>query len=110
VPGDVLRQMRPGDGLLIHGTLRPAHLRGRFYYAEKGLRRLAGEEAVAAAAASLGPPPPAGPVATAPSPTGASAGPPTVTLGGIDAPPPATPDADPSGAASGAPTAQGPGG
>ena len=57
VPGDVLRQVPPGQGLLIHGTLRPAHLKGRFYYAEKALRRLAGEDSVAAAAAALGAPP-----------------------------------------------------
>ena len=57
VPADILRQVPPGQGLLIHGTLRPAHLKGRFYYAEKSLRRLAGEDSVAAAAASLAPPP-----------------------------------------------------
>jgi len=57
VPADIIRQVPPGEGLLIHGTLRPAHLKGRFYYAEKRLRRLAGEESVAAAAAALGPPP-----------------------------------------------------
>lgn len=68
VPADVLRQVPPGEGLLIHGTLRPAHLKGRFYYAEKRLRRLAGEESVAAAAASLAAPPP-----TAPSPGTAAA-------------------------------------
>jgi len=31
-PGHVLRQMQPGDALLIHGTLPPAHLRTRRYY------------------------------------------------------------------------------
>jgi len=53
VPADILRQVPPGEGLLVHGTLRPAHLRGRFYYAERKLRRLAGEEAVVASAAAL---------------------------------------------------------
>ena len=57
VPVDILRQVPPGEGLLVHGTLRPAHLRGRFYYAERGLRRLAGEQAVAATAAALAAPP-----------------------------------------------------
>ncbi|MDQ6947255.1 MAG: type IV secretory system conjugative DNA transfer family protein, partial [Actinomycetota bacterium] len=60
VPSDILRQAPPGEGLLIHGTLRPAHLKGRFYYADRGLRRLAGEEAVTAAARALAAPPPAG--------------------------------------------------
>lgn len=32
VPGDVIRQTRPGEALLIHGTLRPAHLRSRPYF------------------------------------------------------------------------------
>ena len=36
-PADVLRQMRPGDALLIHGTLPPAQLRTRPYYAERDL-------------------------------------------------------------------------
>jgi type IV secretion system protein VirD4 len=58
VPADILRQVPPGEGLLIHGTLRPAHLRGRFYYAERRLRALAGESAVTATAAALAPPPP----------------------------------------------------
>lgn len=57
VPADILRQVPPGEGLLVHGTLRPAHLKGRFYYAERGLRRLAGEQAVAATAAALAAPP-----------------------------------------------------
>ena len=56
VPADILRQVPPGEGLLVHGTLRPAHLRGRFYYAERKLRRLAGEEAVVATAAALAAP------------------------------------------------------
>lgn len=56
VPADILRQVPPGEGLLVHGTLRPAHLRGRFYYAERKLRRRAGEEAVVATAAALAAP------------------------------------------------------
>ncbi|MGI8777712.1 MAG: type IV secretory system conjugative DNA transfer family protein [Acidimicrobiales bacterium] len=40
IPGDILRQAPPGEALLIHGTLPPAHLKGRFYYAEKKLRAL----------------------------------------------------------------------
>ncbi len=69
VPADIVRQVPPGQGLLIHGTLRPAHLKGRFYYAEKNLRRLAGEDSVVAAAAALAAPPPA------PAPTPASTDP-----------------------------------
>lgn len=38
-PAHVLRQMRPGDALLLHGTLPPAHVRVRRYYQD---RRLAG--------------------------------------------------------------------
>jgi len=57
IPADLLRQVPPGEGLLIHGTLPPAHLKGRFYYAEKSLRRLAGEDALAAAARALAAPP-----------------------------------------------------
>lgn len=34
----VLRQMRPGDALLIHGTLPPAHIHTRRYYTERRLR------------------------------------------------------------------------
>ena len=32
-PAHVLRQMRPGDALLVHGTLPPAHVRTRPFYA-----------------------------------------------------------------------------
>ena len=39
VPPHVLRQMRPGHALLVHGTLPPAHLRPRAYYREPSLRR-----------------------------------------------------------------------
>ena len=37
----VLRQMLPGDALLVHGTLPPAHVRTRPYYRERALRRRA---------------------------------------------------------------------
>jgi type IV secretion system protein VirD4 len=40
VPGHVLRQVRPGEALLIHGTLPPAHLHARPYYRERHLRAL----------------------------------------------------------------------
>jgi type IV secretion system protein VirD4 len=36
-PAHALRQMRPGDALLLHGTLPPAHLRTRPYYRDRGL-------------------------------------------------------------------------
>ena len=36
-PPHVLRQMLPGDALLIHGTLPPAHLRTRPYYTDPRL-------------------------------------------------------------------------
>ena len=36
-PAHVLRQMRPGDALLIHGTLPPAHVKTRPYYADAAL-------------------------------------------------------------------------
>ncbi len=36
-PAHALRQMRPGDALLIHGTLPPAQLRTRPYYCDRRL-------------------------------------------------------------------------
>jgi type IV secretion system protein VirD4 len=36
-----LRQMLPGDALLVHGTLPPAHIRARRWYEEDGLRERA---------------------------------------------------------------------
>ncbi|HYZ97921.1 MAG TPA: type IV secretory system conjugative DNA transfer family protein [Acidimicrobiales bacterium] len=36
-----LRQMLPGDALLVHGTLPPAHIRTRRYYTERHLRHRA---------------------------------------------------------------------
>jgi type IV secretion system protein VirD4 len=41
VPAHVLRQVRPGEALLIHGTLPPAHLHARPYYRERHLQTLA---------------------------------------------------------------------
>lgn len=43
-PAHVLRQMRPGDALLVHGTLPPAHVRTRPFY---GTRHLAERAAMA---------------------------------------------------------------
>lgn len=43
VPAHVLRQVRPGEALLIHGTLPPAHLHARPYYRERNLRALANQ-------------------------------------------------------------------
>jgi type IV secretion system protein VirD4 len=36
-PPHALRQMRPGDALLLHGTLPPAHVRTRAYYKDRTL-------------------------------------------------------------------------
>jgi type IV secretion system protein VirD4 len=41
VASDVLRRMAPHEALLLHATLRPAHLRTRPWYAERALRELA---------------------------------------------------------------------
>jgi len=40
VAPDVLRQVPTFEALLVHGMLRPAHLRARPYYAERALRRM----------------------------------------------------------------------
>lgn len=40
-PPHVLRQMRPGDALLLHGTLPPAHVRTRPFYRDRMLARRA---------------------------------------------------------------------
>lgn len=53
-PADVVRQMAPGDALLVHGTLPPALLQTRPYYTERRLARRVGKnanQALAAAAA-----------------------------------------------------------
>jgi len=36
-PAHVMRQMRPGDALLVHGTLPPAHVRTRPFYRSRHL-------------------------------------------------------------------------
>jgi type IV secretion system protein VirD4 len=38
VQAHCLRQMTPGDGLLVHGTLPPAHIRTRRWFDERALR------------------------------------------------------------------------
>jgi type IV secretion system protein VirD4 len=43
LPGHVLRQSNPGNALLVHGTLPPAHLRTRPYYQERRLRNRASQ-------------------------------------------------------------------
>ena len=50
VPAHAPRQMLPGDGLLIHGTLPPAHIRNRPYHAE---RQLASRAAIPPPAAGM---------------------------------------------------------
>ncbi len=40
-PAHTLRQMRPGDALLVHGTLPPAHVRTRPFYKDRTLARRA---------------------------------------------------------------------
>jgi len=42
-PAEVLRQMLPGDALLIHGTLPPAQLRTRPYHGERHLAARVGD-------------------------------------------------------------------
>lgn len=39
VPPAALRQMRPGDALLVHGTLPPAHVRIKPWYRSRRLRK-----------------------------------------------------------------------
>ncbi len=41
VPMDVIRQVAPGEGILIHRTLRPAHLHIPPYYKDQRLTVLA---------------------------------------------------------------------
>jgi type IV secretion system protein VirD4 len=41
MPGSLLRQVRPGQALLVHNTLRPAHLHGRYWFLEPDLYELA---------------------------------------------------------------------
>lgn len=41
LPAELLRQVEPGDGLLIHGTLPPAHITSRRYWIDRRLNNLA---------------------------------------------------------------------
>ncbi|HTN99698.1 MAG TPA: type IV secretory system conjugative DNA transfer family protein [Microthrixaceae bacterium] len=50
-PAHVLRQMRPGDALLVHGTLPPAHVRTRPFYRTRHLAERAAMEITATEAA-----------------------------------------------------------
>jgi type IV secretion system protein VirD4 len=58
LPSALLRQLTPGQALLIHNTLPPAHLHGRYWFRDPRLRALA-----------TGPPPPATPTAHDPAPS-----------------------------------------
>jgi type IV secretion system protein VirD4 len=51
-PAEVMRQMVPGDALLIHGTLPPAQLRTRPYHRERHLAARVGDVDLTAPAAS----------------------------------------------------------
>ncbi len=44
LPAELLRQVMPGEGLLVHGTLPPAHIKSRRYWADPKLRALAAGE------------------------------------------------------------------
>ena len=55
VPSDALRRMPSFNALLIHGSLHPAHLVARQYYAERRLRRLAGTPSCPERAGADGP-------------------------------------------------------
>ncbi len=48
-PFHLLRQVRPGEAVLIHGTLPPAHLHARQYWTEPALAKLAAGEVAAPA-------------------------------------------------------------
>jgi type IV secretion system protein VirD4 len=50
-PAEVMRQMVPGDALLIHGTLPPAQLRTRPYHRERHLAARVGDVDLTARAA-----------------------------------------------------------
>jgi len=41
LPAAQLRQVAPGQALLVHGTLPPAHLHGRYWYLDPDLHQLA---------------------------------------------------------------------
>ena len=44
-PFHLLRQVRPGEAVLIHGTLPPAHLQARQYWTEPELQALTAVDA-----------------------------------------------------------------
>ena len=46
-PPHALRQMRPGDALLVHGTLPPAHIRTRPYHRDRRLATRAAHQPIA---------------------------------------------------------------
>lgn len=50
-PPHALRQMRPGDALLLHGTLPPAHVRTRPFYRDRQLAARAASDVSAATSA-----------------------------------------------------------
>ncbi|KAA0235925.1 MAG: type IV secretory system conjugative DNA transfer family protein [Actinobacteria bacterium] len=50
-PAHVLRQMRPGDALLLHGTLPPAHVRTRPFYRNAHLAKRSAMPVVESSAA-----------------------------------------------------------
>ncbi|ONH60474.1 type IV secretion system protein VirD4 [Frankia sp. CcI49] len=41
LPPSLLRQVAPGEALMLHGTLPPVHLRGRYWFRDNTLIRLA---------------------------------------------------------------------
>ena len=41
IPADLIRQIKPGDALCIHGTLQPIHLQTRKWWTDRRLRRRA---------------------------------------------------------------------
>ena len=45
VPPELLRQIRPGDALCIHGTLQPIHLHTRRYWKDRNLKQRADGQA-----------------------------------------------------------------
>ncbi|ONH22555.1 type IV secretory system conjugative DNA transfer family protein [Pseudofrankia asymbiotica] len=56
LPAALLRQVAPGEALLIHRTLPPIHLHGRYWFKDPALRRLATGRADARAAGAAGDP------------------------------------------------------
>jgi type IV secretory pathway TraG/TraD family ATPase VirD4 len=45
VPPELLRQIRPGDALCIHGTLQPIHLHTRRFWKDRNLKQRANGQA-----------------------------------------------------------------